>query len=271
MSLNELLAHPAVQGGLAPLLAGLLVAGLGFPLRLSGLAAGAGFLTVLYLTGNLVFEPLSATRKVAVLGLAAPVFGAVADLAFRPTRAAGVVLGALFAAAAAWAFWGILAQKPTAEALIYGAGIAVFLLCTVAFAISLHAEPVRAGAAGLGLGLGAGIGAILGASALLGLYGIALGAASGGFLLLTMALGKRVTAGASFTLAASVTAALVGATAMLLAKLPWYALAVLALVPLAVRLPVPERSHPALQAVVASVYALAVAAAACAVSWVWPR
>jgi len=182
-----------------------------------------------------------------------------------------VVLGALFAAAASWVFWGILAQKSAAEALVYGAGIAVFLLCTVAFAVSLHGEPVRAGAAGLGLGLGAGIGAILGASALIGLYGIALGAASGGFLLLTMALGKRVTAGASFTLAASVIAALVGATAMLPAKLPWYALAVLALAPLAVRLPVPERSHPALQAVVASVYALAVAAAACAVSWVWPR
>src|SRR5256885_5141458 len=51
--------YPAVQGGLAPLVAGLLVAGLGLPLRLSGLAAGAGFLTVLYLTGNLAFEPLS--------------------------------------------------------------------------------------------------------------------------------------------------------------------------------------------------------------------
>jgi hypothetical protein len=164
-------------------------------------------------------------------------------------------------------FWTILAQKPPAQAAIYGIGIAAFVLATVALTMTLHAEPIRAGAAGLGLGLGAGIGAIIGASALIGLYGIALGAASGGFLLLAMILGKRVVAGASFTLAASVIASLLAAAAMLLAKLPWYSLPVLALIPLAVRLPVPERSGAALQAVVASFYALCVAGGACALAW----
>ena len=269
--MNELLSNPAVQGGVAPLIAGLVVAGIGFPLRLSGLAAGAGFLTVLYLTGNLAFEPLSATRKVALLGLAAPLLGAIADLAFKPTRAAGAVLGAIFGIGSAWAFWSVLAQKPATEAAIYGVGVAAFVLCTVAFATSLHAEPIRAGAAGLGLGLGAGVGAILGASALIGLYGIALGAASGGFLLLAMILGKRVSAGTSFTLGASVIGSLLAAAAMLLAKLPWYSLAALALVPLAVRLPLPERSHPALQAVVACIYSLPVAAGACALAWMVSR
>ena len=211
------------------------------------------------------------TRKMALLGLGAPLLGAIADLAFKPTRAAGAVLGALFGIASAWVFWSVLAQKPPMQAALYGAGVAAFVLCTIAFATSLHGDPIRAGAAGLGLGLGSGIGAILGASALIGLYGIALGAASGGFLLLAMVLGKRVVAGTSFTLAASVIAALLAASAMLLAKLPWYSLAVLALVPLATRLPLPERAHPALQAVVASIYALAVAGGACALSWALPR
>ena len=40
---------------------------------------------------------------------------------------------------------------------------------------------------------------------------------------------------------------------------------------LAVRLPLPERAHPALQAVVASIYALAVAALACALAWLASR
>jgi hypothetical protein len=54
---------------------------------------------------------------------------------------------------------------------------------------------------------------------------------------------------------------------MLLAKLPWYSLPALALIPLAVRLPIPERSGAALQTVVASFYALAVAGGACALAW----
>jgi hypothetical protein len=78
-------------------------------------------------------------------------------------------------------------------------------------------------------------------------------------------------AGASFTLAAGVIASLLASGALLLAKLPWHAAATLALVPVAVRLPLPDRAHPALQAVVASVYALAVAGGACALAWMASR
>jgi hypothetical protein len=265
--MGELLAHPAVQGGLAPLLAALLVAALGYPLRLSGLAAGAGFAATLYLTGNLAFEPLSALRKIALLGLFAAALGALADLAFKPTRAAGIVLGAVFALAAIWVLWPALAQKSGSPLALYGAGVAAFVLCTVGLTVALHGDGVRAGAAGLGLGLATGIAAGVGASALLGLYGLALGAASGGFLLATLILGRRVMAGASFTLAASVIASLLGASAMLLGKFPWYALPALAAIPLAVRLPLPERSGVLLQEIVASFYALALAGVACALAW----
>ena len=106
------------------------------------------------------------------------------------------------------------------------AGVFAFVLGTVAFTVSLHDRPVRAGAAGLFLGLGTGAGAIIGASALLGQYGLALGAACGAFLLLAMILGKRIVAGVTFTLTASVGAALVAAGALVLARLPWISLAV---------------------------------------------
>jgi len=147
----------------------------------------------------------------------------------------------------------------------------LLVLVTVAFMLDLHSHPIRAGAAGVGLGLGAGISAILSASALIGMYGLALGAACAGFLLVAMIFGSRAAAGTSFTLAAGLIASLLASGALLLAKLPWHAAAVLALVPAAVRLPLPERAHPALQAVVASIYALAVAALACALAWLASR
>jgi len=177
------------------------------------------------------------------------------------------VLGALFGAGSIWVFWSVLSQKPPAQAALLGAGVFALVLWTVAFAVSLQDQAVRAGAAGLFLGLGAGVGAVLGASALLGQYGMALGAACGAFLLLVMILGKRVVAGATFTLTASVVASLLAAGAMLLAQLPWTSLAALALIPLAVRLPLPEKSPAWLQAIVASLYALVPAACAWFLAW----
>ena len=89
----------------------------------------------------------------------------------------------------------------------------------------------------------------------------------GAFLLLAMILGKRVVAGATFTLAASVGAALITAGAMVLPRLPWTSLGALALIPVVVRLPLPEKSPAWIQAIVASLYALAPAAGACALAW----
>jgi len=265
--MQEFLNNPIVQSSVAPFAVGLIFAGLFFPLRLAGLAAGAGFLATVWMIGNFGFTPLTATRKIVVLSMAAPVLGVLADLAFKPTRATGPVLGALFGAGSIWVFWSVLSQKPPAQAALLGAGVFALVLWTVAFAVSLQDQPVRAGAAGLFLGLGAGVSAVLGASALLGQYGMALGAACGAFLLLVMILGKRVAAGATFTLTASVVAALLAAGAMLLAQVPWTSLAALALIPLAVRLPLPEKSPAWLQAIVVSFYALVPAACSWFLAW----
>ena len=270
-TLQTLLAHPAIQGGVAPFLVGALVAALGHPVRLARLAPAAGFLAGVYLVGTFAFEPLNATRKLVVLGAAAPLVGLIVDLAFRPGRSFGVALGAIFGVAALWVFWTVLAQRPIPQAVLHGTGIVLFVVLVVSLTVALRADPVRAGAAGVGLGLGVGAGAILGASALLGQYGTALGAGAGGFVMMVMIFGRRVAAGAAFTLSASVTASLLAAGAVLLAEFPWYAALALASVPIVVRLPLPQRVHPAAQMLAASSYALAAVAAACVLAWMAGR
>lgn len=265
--MQEFLQNPVIQSSLAPFAVALLAAALLFRVRLAGLAAGAGFFATVWMMGNFGLTPLTATRKIVVVAAAAPVVGALADLAFRPTRATAPVLGVLFGAASVWVFWSVLSRKTGLEAVLSTGGVALMVLAIVAFTVWLQDQPVRAGATGLFLGLGAGFGAVLGASVLLGQYGMALGAACGGFLLLTMILGKKVAAGATFTLIASVAASLIAAGAVLLAKLPWASLAALALIPLAVRLPLPEKTPAWIQAIVASLYALVPAALACALAW----
>jgi hypothetical protein len=266
----ELLQHPVIQSSALPFATGLIAAAILFPLRLGGLAAFAGFAAAVAVIGNFSLEPLTATRKIVVVGAATALLGMLADLAFRPTRSAGVVLGALFGGVTLWVFASILSQKIPAEVAIVGAGLAGFTWWLVAATVSLHYDTVRAGAVGLALGLGAGFAAVLGASALLGQYGMALGAGSGAFLLLVMILGGRVEAGASLTLTVSVLAALIAAGAVLLAQLHWSALIPLALVPVLVRLPLP-RGPAWMQSVVASVYAFVAAGGALMVAWLAAR
>jgi hypothetical protein len=54
---------------------------------------------------------------------------------------------------------------------------------------------------------------------------------------------------------------------MILAQLPWYSVAVLALVPVAAGLPLPAGAALWLQAVLSSFYGLVVAGIACALAW----
>jgi hypothetical protein len=258
---QELLAHPAVQGGLAPLLAGMAVALVLCPVRLSGLAAACGFFAAVYLTRQLDFD-----KKLLMVSLAAPVLGALADLAFRPTRAAGVVLGIVFGLATFWVFLSQIGGLPAQRLVLYALGVTTLLAATVAFSVLSQNEPARAGAAGIGLALAVGAIALLGGANVLALWSFGLAAGCAGFLIIALILGKRVAAGASFALSIGVIGALLAAAVVLQRGLPWYYGALLALVPLAVRMPVPRRSLAA-QAAVALLYALAIGGAVCALLW----
>ncbi|HEX6529071.1 MAG TPA: hypothetical protein VF004_04580, partial [Burkholderiales bacterium] len=139
--------------------------------------------------------------------------------------------------------------------------VVLFVAWTAAWTATLHADSVRAGATGLGLGLGAGVLAI-------SYLGFGLGAACGGFLLVQMLFNRRVDAGLVFCLAAGVQGALVAVAALMLGRLGWIELAILALVPLAVRLPLPPRWPVWAQVMLASLYTLVCGAAAVAVRYV---
>ena len=259
--MRDLLLHPAVQGGAAPLVAALAAALLLCPLRLSGLAAACGFFTAVHLTHQLDFD-----KRLLVVALGAPLLGALVDLALRPTRAAGVVLGIVFGLAAFWIFLNVLAGLPARRLVLYALAITAFVAVTVALSFLSQHEPLRAGAAGVGLGLGAGISVMFLHAKLLGLWAFALAAGSAGFLLAALLLPRRVAAGAAFTLSTGVIGALLACAVVVQSGLRWHYAALLALVPLAVRMPLPRGSAPA-QALVALLYALAAAGGVCALVW----
>src|SRR5256885_12298393 len=107
----EVHTNPAVQCGLAPCAAALIVASLFVPLRLGGLAVVAAFATAVYFIAGFTFEPLTATRKIILLGLAAPLAGIVIDFAFRPARLEAWVLALGGAAPAARIFLAVIPPK----------------------------------------------------------------------------------------------------------------------------------------------------------------
>jgi hypothetical protein len=265
--MEEFLGNPAVQGGVAPFVVGLIVVAILGRAKLGGLAVVAAFAVCVYLASGLTFTPLTALRKLVLLCLVAPVVGIAIDFVLKTGRTLTVAVALVFGALTVWVFWSVLQQKPAAEAALLGGGIVVFVAWLVGSMLELAGQPVRVGAAALMLGLGAGISAILGASALLGLYGIAIGAGAGAFLLVQMLTGRRIAAGATLTLSASVAAGLVAAAALVLAQLPWHALVVLGLVPLAARLPASDRLPVWAQAFIVSAYGLAVAVVAFVLTW----
>ena len=265
--MEEFLGNPAVQGGVAPFVVGLIVVAILGRAKLGGLAVVAAFAVCVHLASGLTFTPLTALRKVVLLGLIAPVVGIAIDFVLRAGRTQTIAVALAFGALTVWVFWSVLQQKPAAEALLLGGAAAVFVAWVVGWTVDLAGQPVRAGAAALMLGLGAGVSAILGASALLGLYGIAIGAGAGAFLLVQMLTGRRIAAGATLTLSASVAAGLIAAAALVLAQLPWPALVALGLIPLAARLPAPDRLPVWAQAFIVSAYGLAVAVVAFVLTW----
>src|SRR5262245_39213651 len=259
--MGELLGNPWFQGGLGPLLASIAAALVFYPMRLSGLAAAFGFFAAVYLSGQLELE-----RKLLLLSLTAALLGALVDLAFRPTRKAGLVLGVVFGIATCWIFISVIGGMPPQRLALYAAGMGALVAATVAFSVLSHDEPPRAAAAGIGLGLATGVLAFLGGAKSLALWSFGLAAGAAGFLAVALILARGMVAGASLTLSVGVIGAALGAAVTLQRGLLWYHAALLALVPLAVRLPVPQGSVVA-QAIVALVYALAVGGGVCALVW----
>jgi hypothetical protein len=264
--LQALLQNPAVQAGLIPFVVALVVAELLQRVRLSGLAPMLAFAAMVYLTHVFAFGVLTAPRKIVVLGLAAPLF-AILPAVFQGAWVRPL-LAALGAAAAVWMSWRILENQTLARMLLWGAGGAAYTAWLVYWTSKLHNQPVRAGAAGVALGVGTGVAAIFGASLTLGMFGAALGAAAGAYLLIHMLSNTYLPCGHVYTLPLAVIAGLTGALAAMSTELPWYALLALAAIPpVALLIPIAGRPALWLQSLLLSAATLLFAGAAVFLTW----
>jgi len=262
-SIQEWLNHPAVQSGLIPFIVAILVAELLQRMRLSGLAIVAGFAATVYFVSDFSFSPLTSTRKIILLGLASTILA----LPFLNLRGMRLVLALAGAAAAAWAMQGVLQRQELQNMLLWGAGCALYVGWLIYWFDGLQHAPVRAASAGMALGFGTGIATLMGASALLGQLGLALGSAASAYLVIMSLTNHPLPAGRSFTLPLSLLAGLLGCAGVLLAKLPWYCLPVFALIPFISHAPVSERLALWLQSTLLSVATLSGAAVAVYLSW----
>lgn len=263
----EFLDHPALQGVLASFAVALVAAAMLSRTRFTWLAIPVGYATVVALTSGFVFSPLTATRKIVLLGLVAPFVGIAADLLPHSERAKTIVLCVASGVAAVWAFTSVLAQREGADAYAIAAGIALFVAALVALVLPLRTDGLRTGVAGLGLGVATGVSAVVSASVGFLVAGMALAASAGAALLVREFLRRKLPAGYTGALPIALLAGLFATGTAMLALLPWFALPLLLLVPAVARLPVPMRSPAVVRSAVLSLYTLAAAAGPIIAAW----
>ena len=263
--MHALLNHTAVQAILIPFLLALFTAELLQRMRLSGLAIIAGFAITVYLISGFGYAPLNSTHKIIWLGLASGLLGIPLGLLnwslWRP------VITVLAASAAVWVAINVLLQHTTPTALQWGAGCALYVGWLAFWMDDLHESPVRAGSAGMALGLGTGLAILMAGASVLGKFDLAVGAAAAAFLFIMFVSNSHLSCGRSFTLPLSLIAGVTGSLVVLTGKLPWYTLAVLAVIPLAAKLPASDKSPVWVQATLLSAATLACALGAVYLSW----
>lgn len=265
--MTQLLEHPAVQGGVAPFVVALVVALALGRTRFAWLAIVAGWATSYALVNGISFSPLTASRKILLLGLVAPLVAIAADTWFSRSRPVALALAVVAGIAAPWVFFSVLSQQEGGGAWLSALGVLAFAAAMVYAVVSLRDDPIRTGAAALGLGLGVGVAAVLSASIGFLISGIAVAASAGALLLVWVVTSRPVAPGLLGTLTVGLLIALFAEGSLMLAQMPWYALAASLLVPLAVRLPVNESASTFVRAFVLSLYALAAAIVPIAAAW----
>lgn len=266
--MNDLLDNPAVQAGVLPFVVALLIA---LPLartRYLATATGSGVVLLLALTVGFAVVPLTAVRKTILLMLMAialaPAIEA-AGIGLRRSVVAGIALVA--ALVTLWVLQRILEQAEGGAGWRIAFGAPLFVLVLAASTLAASGNPLRASVIGVGLGWGSGALAVLGASALLGQIGIAIGTACAAVALAQMLRGAAAPAGWTVTMPAAVGTPLIGVLAVATGELRAYLLLPLLLVVPAACLVRPGESKPWLQATLQGLAALVPVVAA--VAWAW--
>lgn len=274
--MNELLSDPLVQSAAVPFAVAFVAALLLRPL--GGVASGLGFALGFAASAYLVmgfhhtgvkFTPLTGTRKLLLAGAGALVIGLLGDLLLPRDRkpwARVAVFAIAGIGAALWLVWPRIGR-------LEGAALWFTVLAAPAWAAWLAASlddldrrPLGLAVATLMLGIGVSVSAVLGASAQIGQLGGAIAAAAGALALLFVLRGA-IAPGGAFALPAALLVALAGISAVIFARLPWHALAPLALIPLLARLPVPATRGRFVQGLMLALYTAPATGAAILLAW----
>lgn len=265
--MSDLASNPLFQSALLPFVVSLVVAIILRPHGWvwAGLSAVAGFTATVYLLTDFRFFPLSSHRKILLLGGGAVVLGLLLDL--LPWRR--ITPGMLFVAAVAATLWVVWPRFRAFDGWQWWA-LAIAAPAYVAWLVvaceGLRQKTLQADSVVFALGLGTGLSALLGATALYGQLASAIAAAVGARLLLQV-LGKPVAAGSVMVLPLVAVSALLGLGAVVYAKLPWYSLLLLALIPVLARVPVTANMPRLVQIVVSVLLVLMPAALAVYLTW----
>jgi len=266
--MEQLLGNPAVQAAVAPFLSALAAAAALRRTRLLGVAIALAFALVIALTVGYAFDPLTATRKLVVIGLGtALVVLALEVPGAPPTPAIRATLAAVAAAAAVWMVWRVLQQQEPANAALFGLGAGVYVALLLETSLRASDNGIRAASTSLMLGLTAGALALLGASALLAQIGIAVAAGAGAVLLIQVIGLQGGPAGWTLVLPAAAIAGLAGLLAVFTGSLPWFCLLPTLGIPWAARLVPRDRYAPWLAALLTVLAGLIPMSLAVGLAW----
>ncbi|HYF17960.1 MAG TPA: hypothetical protein VEA40_08830 [Ramlibacter sp.] len=267
--MEELLQNPAIQAGIAPFLAALVVAAPLARTRFLGLSQLAGFLVLAALAIGFSFESLTAVKKLVLVAIGSGIAAVLLEALPARRELRGLVL-VLLGAGCIWMLWRLLAQREGAGP--YAAGLlgAAYVIALAWSTLRVSADPVRGASAGLMIGLGTGALAILGASAVLGSAAIAVGASCGAALLVQMLRGQPAAVGTTVAFPAVAVAGLAGVLATQSGVLPWYCLLPVLAAPWATLVAPESIRRVWLKAVVSSALALVPMLAAVVLAWMAP-
>ena len=237
--MNELLLDPLFQSAVLPLVISLVVAIILRPHSWywAGLSAVIGFAATVYLLTDFKFFPLRSHLKILLLGGGAVLLGLLLDL-MPWRRIAPWLLFIASVAAALWVVWPRFRAFDGWQLWALAIAGPLYVAWMVVVSEGLRQKSLQADSLVFALSLGTGVSAVLGATALYGQLASAISAAVGARLLLHL-FGKSVAAGSLMLVPLVSVSALLGLGAVVYAKLPWYSLLVLALIPVLIRVPMP--------------------------------